>query len=107
MVTFSRPTNDLALLLVTSVAGDVRRAHTDQVLDAYWRALNGHCRRLGVDLAGDRLRYTEADLRSEYDRSLLLAVLLGIGSVDLALGRPDTEQRLCQLLLDLSADGVF
>jgi hypothetical protein len=37
----------------------------------------------------------------------LLTVLLGIGFVDLAIDHPDTEQRLCQVLLDLSNEQFF
>ena len=106
MVTFGRPTNDIALLLVTSVAGNVRRSQTQHVLDVYWQTLTKHCARLGVDVEA-QLQYTRDDLQREYQESLLLAVLLGIGSVDLAIGREATEQRLCQVLLDLSNDQVF
>ena len=106
MVTYSRPTNDLALLLVTSVSGDIRRGHTADVLDAYWNALTAHCRTFGLDVE-QQLNDTRQDLQAEFQESLLLAVLLGIGSVDLAIGHPDTEQRLCQVLLDLSNDQVF
>ncbi|ENN73896.1 hypothetical protein YQE_09504, partial [Dendroctonus ponderosae] len=39
MVTYSRPTNDIALLLVGSVPADLRREHTDRLLDLYWAKL--------------------------------------------------------------------
>lgn len=106
MATYSRPTNDLALLLVTSVAGEVRRTQTGHILDAYWRQFTGTAQELGLDVEG-RLNYGRKDLEQEYNRSLLLAVLLGIGSVDLAIGHQATEKRLCEVLVDLSDDKVF
>lgn len=106
MATYSRPTNDLALLLVTSVSGDVRRTKTGDILDAYWRSFCQTANTLGLDVEG-QLNYKRRDLESEYEQSLLLAVLLGIGSVDLAIGHQATEKRLCEVLIDLSNEKVF
>jgi len=106
MATYSRPTNDLALLLVTSVSGEVRRNETSVILDAYWASFCRTAANLGLDVEG-QLNFNRRDLDVEYHQSLLLAVLLGIGSVDLAIGHEATEKRLCQVLVDLSDEKVF
>ena len=106
MATYSRPTNDLALLLVTSVSGEVRRNETPVILDAYWTSFCRTAANLGLDVEG-QLNFNRRDLDVEYQQSLLLAVLLGIGSVDLAIGHEATEKRLCQVLVDLSDEKVF
>lgn len=106
MVTYSRPTNDIALLMVTSVSDQTRRSRTQHILDVYWDQLTQRAKALGIDIEG-QLQYTKSDLIREYQQSLLLAILLGIGSVDLAIGQEQTERRLCQVLVDLSNDNVF
>lgn len=106
MVTYSRPTNDLALLLVSSVQSELRRQHTQELLDGYWESLTDYCQRLGVDIVREH-GYTRADLGADYRRSQLLALLLCIGSVDVALGDPYTEQRLLDVLHDLNKEGVL
>lgn len=106
MVTYSRPTNDVALLLVSSVPTELRRRHTESLLDRYWEVLNTNCINLGLDIEKD-LNYHRGDLSKDYRRSLLLALLLCIGSVDVALGDPLTEQRLIDVLEDLHNDGIL
>ncbi|XP_034193532.2 putative oxidoreductase dhs-27 isoform X1 [Osmia lignaria lignaria] len=106
MVTYSRPTNDIALLLVSSLPTELRRKHTDTFLEIYWDALTSTCSRLGVDIPKD-LGYTREELNKDYRRSQLLALLLCIGSVDVALGDPETEQRLIDVLKDLHNEGVL
>ncbi|XP_033324862.1 putative oxidoreductase dhs-27 [Megalopta genalis] len=106
MVTYSRPSNDIALLIVSSLPTDLRRKFTEVFLDIYWNALTSTCSRLGVDIPKD-LGYTREDLSKDYRRSQLLALLLCIGSVDVALGDPDTEERLIDVLKDLHSEGVF
>lgn len=106
MVTFSRPTNDLALLLISSVPAEIRRAHTNVFLDGYWESLTSTCRKLNLDIEGE-LQYDRKRLGQDYRRSQLLALLLCIGSVDVALGDPLTEERLVELLRDLHADGIL
>lgn len=106
MVTYSRPTNDLALLLVSSVPSELRRLHTKSLLDDYWTAVTDCCNRLSVDIEKEH-GYTRAKLKEDYRRSQLLALLLCIGSVDVALGDPLTEQRLLDVLHDLDKDGVL
>ncbi|KDR08234.1 uncharacterized protein LOC110839661 [Zootermopsis nevadensis] len=106
MVTYSRPTNDVALLLISSLPTELRRRHTTSLLDGYWAALTGSAMRLGVDVEGD-LGHSRVALGEDYRRSQLLALLLCIGSVDVALGDPLTEQRLLDVLQDLHKDGVL
>ncbi|XP_066582499.1 uncharacterized protein [Prorops nasuta] len=105
MVTYSRPTNDIALLLISSVPTDLRRNHTCHLLDTYWEALNNTSTDLGVSIKD--LGYKREELDFDYRRSQLLALLLCIGSVDVALGDPLTEQRLLDVLQDLYNDGVL
>ncbi|XP_047098895.1 uncharacterized protein LOC124753083 [Schistocerca piceifrons] len=106
MVTYSRPTNDVALLLVSSVGTALRRERTAELLDGYWSALTAAARSLRLDVQRE-LAYDRQRLQADYRRSQLLALLLCIGSVDVALGDPLTEQRLIDVLHDLHADGVL
>lgn len=106
MVTYSRPTNDVALLLVSSVPTELRRKHTKTLLNTYWYKLNWTCSHLGLNIPKD-LGYTRKDLNMDYRKSQLLALLLCIGSVDVALGDPLTEQRLIDVLEDLYNDGIL
>lgn len=78
MVTYSRPTNDLALLLVSSVAADLRRQYSESMLDLYWETMTEMCRNLGVDIE-DSLNYNRQKLGEDYRRAQLLALLLCIG----------------------------
>ncbi|XP_063979332.1 uncharacterized protein LOC135163653 [Diachasmimorpha longicaudata] len=106
MVTYSRPTNDIALLLVSSVPTELRRTNTPGLLDKYWETLTTTCRSLGLDIS-EELGYGRDDLERDYQRSQLLALLLCIGSVDVAFGDPLTEQRLIDVLEDFHRDGVL
>ncbi|XP_035728157.1 uncharacterized protein LOC118444210, partial [Vespa mandarinia] len=106
MVAYSRPTNDVALLLLSSLPSKLRRKHTESLLDSYWIALNRSCFLYGVDIPKD-LGYTRKDLAKDYRKSQLLALLLCIGSIDIALGHPQTEQRLIDVLQDLHNDGIL
>ena len=106
MVTYSRPTNDVALLLISSLPTELRRLHTTNLLDGYWAVLTSTAEKLGVDIEED-LGHSRAALGEDYRRSQLLALLLCIGSVDVALGDPLTEQRLLDVLQDLHKDGVL
>lgn len=106
MVTYSRPTNDLALLLISSVPAELRRLHSENLLDCYWNALITTCSKLGLDVENE-LGFTRKQLSEEYQKSKLLALLLCIGSVDVALGNPLTEERLLELLRDLHSEGLL
>lgn len=106
MVTYSRPTNDLALLLISSVPAELRRLHTQNLLDKYWETLTKTCEKLGLSVA-EELGYDRQQLEEDFKKSQLLALLLCIGSVDVALGDPLTEERLLELLRDLHGEGLL
>lgn len=106
MVTYSRPTNDLALLLISSVPAELRRLHTDSLLDGYWENVTRMCRKMKLDIEIE-LGYDRKKLGEDYQRSQLLALLLCIGSVDLALGNAEMEERLLELLKDLHQQGLL
>jgi thiamine kinase-like enzyme len=106
MITYSRPTNDVALLLLSSVPTKLRRNHTESLLCAYWNKLDSICMDLGLNIFKE-LGYTWNDFNKDYRKSQLLALLLCIGSVDVALGDPRTEQRLIDVLEDLYNDGIL
>lgn len=106
MVTYSRATNDIALLLVSSVPAELRRLHTEKLLDLYWETLTSLCEKLGVQVE-TQLEYDRIKLGSDFKRSQLLALLLCIGSVDLALGNAQMEDRLLELLQDLHKEGLL
>ncbi|KAK9884575.1 hypothetical protein WA026_007418 [Henosepilachna vigintioctopunctata] len=106
MVTYSRATNDLALLLISSVPAELRRLHTEKLLDAYWETMISSCRSLGLNVE-TTLEYDRKQLGEDFKRSQLLALLLCIGSVDLALGNAQMEERLLELLQDLHTEGLL
>lgn len=106
MVAYSRPTNDVALLLVSSLPSELRRKYTESLLDAYWNSLNEWCFIYGLDIPKE-LGYTREDLSKDYRKSQLLALLLCIGSIDIALEYPQTKQRLIDVLQDLHDDGIL
>nr|CAI5827892.1 unnamed protein product [Callosobruchus analis] len=106
MVTYSKATNDLALLLISSVPAELRRLHTDSLLDHYWENFTASCRTLKLDVEAE-LGYDRKKLAEDYKRSQLLALLLCIGSVDLALGNAQMEERLLELLKDLHEGGLL
>lgn len=106
MVTYSRPTNDLALLLISSLPAELRRLHTDSLLNTYWETLLRTCAKLNLNVESD-LSYDKNALLEDYRKSKLLALLLCIGSVDVALGDPLTEERLLELLKDLHEEDVL
>jgi len=106
MATYSRPTTDVALLFVTSLPTPLRRSHTEALLDVYWNALESGTRRLGVDVRVDA-NFTRADLHHHFRWSQLLALLLCVGSIDVALSEKATAERLVDVLTDLEADGLL
>lgn len=65
MITYSRPTNDVALLMVSSLPSDVRRKNSEELLDIYYECLRTNCLKLGVDIEGD-LRYNRETLMKDY-----------------------------------------
>ncbi|XP_029733811.2 uncharacterized oxidoreductase dhs-27 [Aedes albopictus] len=106
MVTYSRPTNDLALLLISSIPSNIRRQHGARLLDLYYNLLKASCRKLDIDVEAD-LGYSRNKMELEYRQSELLALLLCIGSIDIAIGNPVAEQRLLDVLRDFNEEGIL
>ncbi|XP_037909445.1 uncharacterized protein LOC119650625 isoform X2 [Hermetia illucens] len=106
MVTYSRPTNDIALLLISSLPSSVRRANMTKLLDFYYECLSENLAKISVDLEND-LGYSRHKLEADYRKSQLLALLLCIGSVDIALGNENAEQRFLDVLEDFYKDGIL
>lgn len=65
MVTYSRPTNDLALLFISSVSSNIRREHGPRLLDLYYKLLRSNCKKLGVDIEA-KLNYSRNKMELEY-----------------------------------------
>ncbi|XP_055373096.1 uncharacterized oxidoreductase dhs-27-like [Condylostylus longicornis] len=106
MVTYSRPTNDIALLLVSSLPSDIRRENVGHLLDYYFDCLKTNLCKIDVDLISD-LKYSREKLGEDYRQSQLLALLLCIGSVDIALGNQEAENRFLDVLEDFYKEGVL
>lgn len=125
MITYSRPTNDIALLITSSLPSSIRRQHTTKLLDLYYNLLKTNCHKLSLDIELD-LQYSrnkmECDFRwvvkinrrsvnavnvLSFRKSQLLSFLLCIGSIDVALGHDETEQRLLDVLQDFYKDNIF
>lgn len=106
MISLSRPTNDVALLLTSSLNSNTRRMHQSKLLDTYYNLLKVNCTKFDVDIEVD-LQYSRNKMECDFRKSQLLAFLLCIGSVDIALGNNQTEQRLLDVLHDFYADKIF
>ncbi|XP_037080397.1 uncharacterized protein LOC119101207 [Pollicipes pollicipes] len=102
----STPTNDVALLLLSSLSAEVRRARTAALLRHYWAELTATAGRFGVSLETE-YEYSLERLEQDFRRSRKLAVLLCAGSVDVTQGCRRREERLIALLTDMHAEGVF
>lgn len=90
----------------SSLSSELRRNHAEDLLDHYWTKFTAHSASLGLRIE-EELNYDRTQLGKDFIQSLLLALLLCIGSVDVALGNPDTEQRLLDVLQDLYDQGVL
>jgi thiamine kinase-like enzyme len=65
MVTYSQPTNDIALLIISSLPAEVRRENTDKLLDLYYKVLKENCEKIDVDIEVD-LNYSRNKLNTDY-----------------------------------------
>lgn len=65
MITYSRPTNDIALLLTTSLSSDIRRQHLTKLLDLYYNLLRSNCAKFSIDLEID-LQYSRNKLECDF-----------------------------------------
>ncbi|CAK1541283.1 unnamed protein product [Leptosia nina] len=104
MVSLGRPMDDVALLLLSSLTPELRRAIGDSLIDDYGDRLEAECVRLGVASSGEIVRRS---LKQDWPRAALRALLLCAGSVDVALGEPRAEQRLLEAVRDLYAQGIL
>jgi len=127
MMTISRPTHDVALLLFTSLTPEVRQENTDRFLRYYWTVFQVKCttipfsysfyfselilRLIGIQDTARKLQvelpFDFACIETEFKKSQLLALLLVIGSIDLALDAEETEIRLINALRDIAKEGIF
>lgn len=98
LVTYGSPAIDLALLLTTSLSPDVRHDFKTPLLSVYWTEFKSHLSNFGCpDLVMD---YDLSDLTNELKRTEAMAALVMVGSVDLALGIPEREERVLSVLRD-------
>lgn len=104
MVSLGRPMDDVALLLLSSLTPEMRRAVGDSLIEEYADRLEEECARLGAAAAGAVVRRS---LRPDWPRAALRALLLCAGSVDVALGDPRAERRLLEAVRDLYVEGVL
>jgi thiamine kinase-like enzyme len=65
MITYSSPTNDIALLITSSLASAVRRQHTSKLLDLYYNLLKVNCQKLSLDIEVD-LQYSRNKMECDY-----------------------------------------
>ncbi|CAK1579625.1 unnamed protein product [Parnassius mnemosyne] len=104
MVSLGRPMDDVALLLLSSLTPEMRRAVGESLIEDYGDRLEAECKRLGATTSGVVVR---KGLKPDWPRAALRALLLCAGSVDVALGDPRAEQRLLEAVKDLHAQGVL
>ncbi|KAA0200654.1 EcKinase 3 [Hyalella azteca] len=98
LVTYGSPAIDLALLLSTSFTPDVRRDSRHTLLSVYWSDFSAHV----ADGGGAELLKNCAleDLMDDMTRAEAMSALVMVGSVDLALGVPEREDRVLSILND-------
>lgn len=105
LVTYGSPTIDLALLLCTSLTPDTRRDSRLSLLSGYWSDFSCIVR----DGGGGSLiqNVTLADLEEDLKRAESMAALVMVGSVDLALGVPEREDRVLSILKDFFENNIL
>ncbi|CAH0723551.1 unnamed protein product, partial [Brenthis ino] len=104
MVSLGRPMDDVALLLLSSLTPEMRRAAGDSLIEDYGNRLEAECARLGAAPSGAAVR---RGLKPDWPRAALRALLLCAGSVDVALGEPRAESRLLEAVRDLHVQGIL
>lgn len=65
MITYSSPTNDIALLITSSLSSSVRRQHTSKLLDLYYNLLKSNCHKLSLDIEVD-LQYSRNKMECDF-----------------------------------------
>ncbi|XP_023944361.2 uncharacterized protein LOC112050341 [Bicyclus anynana] len=104
MVSLGRPMDDVALLLLSSLTPEMRRAAGESLIEDYGNRLEAECARLGTASSGVIVR---RGLKPDWPRAALRALLLCAGSVDVALGEPRAESRLLEAVRDLHAQNIL
>lgn len=104
MVSLGRPMDDIALLLLSSLTPEMRRSLGKDLIEEYANRLEEECSKLGAGAAAVAVR---KNLKPDWPRAALRALLLCAGSVDVALGEPRAERRLLEAVRDLHAEGVL
>lgn len=104
MVSLGRPMDDVALLLLSSLTPEMRRAAGESLIEDYGNRLEAECARLGATSSGTIVRRS---LKLDWPRAALRALLLCAGSVDVALGEPRAERRLLEAVRDLHVQGIL
>ena len=107
LVTYGKPAIDLALLLTTSLNTDVRRDSRKTLITTYWTEFKSHLAEMGR--GDDQLvkDYELADLEVDLKSAEAMAALVMVGSVDLALGVPEREERVLSILRDYFQDKIL
>lgn len=105
LVTYGSPSIDLALLLTTSLTPDVRRDSRQALLSTYWTQFKSHLTDFGCD--GSVKDYGMTELDEDVRKSEAMAGLVMVGSVDLALGVPEREDRVLSILKDYFEDSIL
>lgn len=65
MITYSSPTNDIALLITSSLPSNIRRQHTGKLLDLYYNLLKTNCHKLSFDIEVD-LEYSRNKMDCDF-----------------------------------------
>ncbi|KAK7081287.1 hypothetical protein SK128_006247 [Halocaridina rubra] len=105
MVMYGRPAIDVALLISTSLEPSERRKHGPSLVSDYWDAFMSRLTKFGVEK--DAVKYTKDDLEEDFKAAQAMAGLVVVGSVDIALGSTEREERVLQLLEDLMSEGIL
>lgn len=69
MITYSRPTNDIALLITSSLPSNLRRQHATKLLDLYYNLLRSNCSKLSIDIEID-LQYSRSKMQCDFRQVL-------------------------------------
>ncbi|MCL4133214.1 UNVERIFIED_CONTAM: hypothetical protein GTU68_051338 [Idotea baltica] len=105
MIMQGKPSVDLGMLITTSLTPQERREHEKEIVERYWSTFLRRLHQLGVKEKD--LNYSFDDLKSDLKDGKLFGALVMIGSVDIALGDPEREDRVLSLIKDLMKDGIL
>lgn len=66
MIIDFRPTNDIALLIISSLPSKIRRENTGKLLDLYYTTIKSNLNNFDINLEDD-LGYTRAKMQEDYE----------------------------------------